>query len=183
MFRMWQEANSTYLFCFISFCLLFALVQKSQPEGTKKKKNHNSTAVWICCIFRKEAHFRWRRHWFSTKTNSSISSWRSGLLCKSKERRCCAVAPPLRFQNVSTDQRGYCACVAKRSHAPALSFTRETPTIIDIIKRHFFNLVMAREGRQKKAETIKRERLCMIQNGKVITQVVIVCTPGCLICW
>ena len=32
----------------------------------------------------------------------------------------------------------------------SLSFTREAPTIIDIIKRHFFKLVMAREGRREK---------------------------------
>ena len=36
-----------------------------------------------------------------------------------------------------------------------ISFARETPTIIDIIKRHLLELVMAREGRKEKAETIK----------------------------
>ena len=47
----------------------------------------------------------------------------------------------------------------------SLSFIRETPTVIDIIKRHFLELVMAREGRKEKAETIKGERICMIQSG------------------
>ena len=37
-----------------------------------------------------------------------------------------------------------------------LSGYNKTPTIIDIImKRHFLELVMAREGRKEKAETIK----------------------------
>ena len=46
------------------------------------------------------------------------------------------------------------------------SFIRETPTIIDIIERHCLELVTAREGRKDKAETIKRERLCLIQSRK-----------------
>ena len=33
----------------------------------------------------------------------------------------------------------------------------ETPTIIDIIKRLFLELVIARRGRKEKAETIERE--------------------------
>ena len=39
----------------------------------------------------------------------------------------------------------------------SLSFTLETSTIIDIIKRQFLELVMAQEGRNEKAETIKRK--------------------------
>ena len=39
----------------------------------------------------------------------------------------------------------------------SLSFARESPTVIDVIKRHFLELVTTREGRKEKAETIKRE--------------------------
>ena len=46
--------------------------------------------------------------------------------------------------------------------------THETPSIIDIIKRHFLEIVLARklpEGK-KEVETIKRERPCVNQSGK-----------------
>ena len=39
--------------------------------------------------------------------------------------------------------------------APVIPKQQETPTIIDIIKRHFLELMMAREGRKEKAEKIK----------------------------
>ena len=39
--------------------------------------------------------------------------------------------------------------------APVIRKQQETPTAIDIIKRHFLKLVMAREGRKEKAERIK----------------------------
>ena len=39
----------------------------------------------------------------------------------------------------------------------SLKFARATPTIINIIKRHFLELVMAWEERKEKAETINRE--------------------------
>ena len=39
----------------------------------------------------------------------------------------------------------------------SLTFARESPTVIDVIKRHFLELVTTREGRKEKAETIKRE--------------------------
>ena len=48
----------------------------------------------------------------------------------------------------------------------SLSFARETATIIDVIKRHFLELVTAREGPKEKAETLKREWLCMFQCKK-----------------
>ena len=48
----------------------------------------------------------------------------------------------------------------------SLCFARETATIIDVIKRHFLELVMAREGTKGKAETLKREWLCMFQSRK-----------------
>ena len=37
---------------------------------------------------------------------------------------------------------------------------------IEIINRHFPELVMAREGRKENAETINRKRLCMVLTGK-----------------
>ena len=37
----------------------------------------------------------------------------------------------------------------------SLRFARETPTIIDIIKRHFFEVVMARKGRKEKQRRSK----------------------------
>ena len=55
----------------------------------------------------------------------------------------------------------------------SLSFIRETPTIIYIIKRHFLELVMAREGRKVKGRNDQRERFCM---WKTIVQFVIVYT-------
>ena len=58
----------------------------------------------------------------------------------------------------------------------SLSFARETPTI-DIKKRHFPKLVMAREGRKEKAEKIKREWLACAPKVANITQFVIVHTP------
>ena len=74
-------------------------------------------------------------------------------------------------------------------HAPVyiwyeqtLRFARETSTIIDIIKCHFLELVMAREGRKEMAETIKRyDYAC--SKVEDITQFGIVYAPQCLMCW
>ena len=62
---------------------------------------------------------------------------------------------------------------AARTRSPVRTNARKTPTIIDVIKRHFLELVMAHEGRKENAETIKREWLCMFQSEN-ITQFVIV---------
>ena len=64
----------------------------------------------------------------------------------------------------------------------SLSFARETATIIDVIKRHFLELVTAREGTKEKAEALKREWLCMFQSRKHhAVQVLIILE--CPMCW
>ena len=67
------------------------------------------------------------------------------------------------------------------THYPARTkfrFARETPMIIDIINRHFLELVMAREGGKEKAEMIKREKITHAHDPKwnTITQFVIIYT-------
>ena len=56
-----------------------------------------------------------------------------------------------------------------------LCFTRETPTIIYIIKRHFFELVMACTGSKEEKKMQKRsKRKIMDLKWKTITQFVVV---------
>ena len=45
--------------------------------------------------------------------------------------------------------------MVQRTHEQSISFARETATIIDVIKRHFLELVTAREGTKEKVETLK----------------------------
>ena len=67
----------------------------------------------------------------------------------------------------------------------SLRFARHTSTtIIDIIKRHFLEVVMARGGRKKRQKRSKENDYACFKVEN-ITQLtfVIVYVPECLICW
>ena len=65
------------------------------------------------------------------------------------------------------------------TRSPVRTNARKTPTIIDVIKHHFLELVMAHEGRKENAETIKREWLCMFQSGNIIQFVIVEYQSAC----